>query len=322
MRVTDIIKEKKGKAISVEIEPPSVDDGIEKVYDTLNPLVKAGIDYINITNHAERIEKNQDGSLSFQIERPGTIGVAGAIKERYRERGIIPVPHIICTGLTKSDIERTLIDLNYLGIENLMALRGDPPKLNGKLMEFKPEERCHSYARDLIQQIANLREGVYTGTKNKTKINFCIGMACYPEGYYKSQALDENIEWTKAKVDAGADYLVTQLFFNNEAYLNFVEEAEKAKINVPIIPGIFPISLYEHLKKLPEVFGCTIPEKLARSIEKYIDKKEDIRKVGIEWCVNQCLGLLENGAPSLHFFANRGAPVKEVIKEIQQHIFY
>ena len=320
MRVTNIIKEKKGKAISVEIEPPSVDEGIEKVYDILDPLVKIGvkigIDYISITNHTERIQENEDGSLSFQIERPGTIGVAGAIKERYREKGIIAVPHIICTGFTKSDVERTLIDLNYLGIENVMALRGDPRKLNGKFTKFKAEENGHSYASDLIKQIADLRKGIYTGTKKKTKINFCIGAACYPEGYYKSQTLDENIRWTEAKVKAGADYLVTQLFFNNEAYLTFVEEARNAKINVPIIPGIFPISMYGHLEKLPEVFGCSIPKELSDEVKKYEGNKEDVRKVGIKGCVNQWRDLLKNGAPSIHLFANRGAPIEEIIKGV------
>jgi len=316
MRVTGIIKQKKWEIISVEIEPPSVDEGIEKVYEILNPLVKKGICYINITNHAEKIEKNGDESLSFQIERPGTIGVAGVIKEKYREKGVIPVPHIICTGLTRSDIERTLIDLNYLGIENVMALRGDPPKLNGNFMELKPKENGPSYAKDLIKQIADLREGIYTGTKKKTKIDFCIGAACYPEGYYKSQALDENINWTKAKVDAGADYLVTQLFFDNNYYLRFIEEAENAKIKVPIIPGIFPISLYAHLEKLPEVFGCSIPKEIIDKVEKYKYDEEDIKKVGIEWCVKQCLNLLEKGAPSLHFFANRGAPIEEIIKGV------
>ena len=316
MSVVDIIKEKKGKAISVEIEPPSIDEGIEKVYETLDPLVKIGTDYINITNHTERIQENKDGSLSFQIERPGTIGVAGAIKERYREEGTVPVPHIICTGLTKSDIERTLIDLNYLGIKNVMALRGDPPKLNGKFKEFEPEKNGHSYARDLIKQIADLRKGIYTGTKRKTKIDFCIGAACYPEGCYESQPLDENIKWTKAKVDAGADYLVTQLFFNNEAYFKFVKAAKKAEINVPIIPGIFPISTYGHLEKLPAVFGCSIPEKFSKKIERYKDNEDEIKKIGIEWCVNQCKNLLKNGAPSINPFANREAPIEEVIKGI------
>ncbi|MBU4283713.1 MAG: methylenetetrahydrofolate reductase, partial [Nanoarchaeota archaeon] len=310
MRVTDIIKEKKGKAISVEIEPPSVDEGIERVYDILDPLVnvKIGIDYINITNHTERIQENEDGSLSFQIERPGTIGVAGAIKEKYREEGTVPVPHVICTGFTKHDIERTLIDLNYLGIKNIMALRGDPRKLNGKFAEFKPEKEGYSYARDLIKQIADLKEGKYLEGVEGEPIDFCIGAACYPEGYYKLQAPDENIDWTKAKVKAGAGYLTTQLFFDNRVYSDFLDNARKAGIDVPIIPGIFPISMYGHLEKLPEVFGCAIPNKLAEEIEKYKDSEDDIRKAGIEWCVEQCLGLRENGAQSLHLFTNRSAP--------------
>jgi len=319
VKVTDILKEK--KVISVEIEPPSVDEGIEKVYDTLDPLVNLvkkgkGKNYINITNHTERIQENEDGSLSFQIERPGTIGVAGAIKERYREEGTVPVPHIICTGFTKYGIEKILIDLNYLGIENVMALRGDPRKLNGKFTEFKLKRGGHSHAKDLIKQTSDLKLGRYLEGIEGKPIDFCIGAACYPEGYYKSQTLDENIKWAKVKTDAGADYLVTQLFFDNNVYFNFLDNAKKAGIDVPIIPGIFPISMYNHLEKLPAVFGCSIPEKLARSIEKYIDKEDEIRKVGIDWCVNQCRDLLENGAPSLHFFANRGAPIKEVIEAI------
>ena len=323
MKVIDIINKNHGKVISVEIEPPLLGKSINDVWKTLDPLVELGISYINITYHPKDIIKNEKGDLVYQRKRPGTERITKEIIKKYRTKGIEPVPHIICTEFTRYSAQETLIKFNNdLGIENVMLLRGDPPKLNGKFTEFKAEENGHSYAKDLIKQIADLREGIYTGTKNKTKIDFCIGAACYPEGYYKLQAPDENIDWTKAKIDAGADYLVTQLFFDNTTYLGFVEEAENAKIKVPIIPGIFPISLYGHLEKLPEVFGCSIPEKLARSVEKYRDNEDEIRKVGIDWCVEQCLDLLKNGAPSLHFFANRGAPIEEVIKAILKSNLY
>ena len=314
MRVTDIIKEKKGKAISVEIEPPLLGKSINDVWKTLNPLVGLGINYINITYHPKDIIKNEKGDLVYQRKRPGTIGVAGAIKGKYEKSNVSTVPHVICTEFTKDNIQDILVELSYYGIENVMALRGDPPKLNGKFMEFKPEKEGYSYAKDLIKQIVDLKKGKYLEGLNGNPIDFCIGAACYPEGYYKSESLKNNLYWLKFKVEAGADYLVTNLFFDNKAYLRFVEEA---KIDVPIIPGIFPISMYGHLKRLPEVFGCSIPKKLEKEVEKYESNEDDIRKVGIKWCVEQCLDLLNNGAPSLHFFANRGAPIKEVIEGIK-----
>jgi len=330
VKVTDILKEKKGKAISVEIEPPLRGKSINDVWETLDPLVELGINYINITYHPKDIIKNEKGVLVYQRKRPGTRRITRGIIRRYGTKGIEPVPHIICTEFTKYGAQKALIKFNNdLGIENVMALMGDTPKLNGKFTEFKPKKRWHSHAGGLIKEISNLKLGVYLDKWGRylegvegEPIDFCIGAACYPEGYYESQTLDENIKYTKAKIDAGADYLVTQLFFDNNAYLRFVEEAIKAKINVPIIPGIFPISLYGHLKKLPEVFGCLIPKELRDSIGKYKDNKDGIRKAGIEWCVNQCLDLLKNGAPSLHFFANRGAPVEEVIKEIYKSTWF
>ena len=330
MKVIDIINKNYGKAISVEIEPPLRGNSTDDVWKVLDPLVELGIMYIDITYHPKDIIENENGDLVYQRKRPGTERVAKGIITRYGTKRIEAIPHIICTEFTRYGAQKALIKFNNdLGIENVMALRGDPPKLNGKFTEFKPKRGGHSHAKDLIKQISNLKLGIYLDKWGRylegvegEPIDFCIGAACYPEGYYKLQTLDENIKYTKAKADAGADYLVTQLFFDNNFYLRFVEKARNAKIKVPIIPGIFPISMYNHLEKLPAVFGCSIPEKLARSIEKYIDKEDEIRKVGIEWCVEQCLDLLKNGAPSLHFFANREAPIEEIIKEIQQPNLY
>ncbi|MDD5086843.1 MAG: methylenetetrahydrofolate reductase [Candidatus Nanoarchaeia archaeon] len=313
MKVIDIIKKNYGKTISIEVEPPILGGSIKQVCETIYPLVELGVSYIDITYHPKDIIKNGNGDVFYQRKRPGTNGVAGAIKNKCEESEVITVPHVICTGFTKEDIQDTLIELSYHGIESIMALRGDPPKINGRLTKFKPEKNGYSYAKDLIKQIVDLKEGKYLEGLKGEPIDFCIGAACYPEGYYKGQTADENIEWTKAKVDSGADYLVTQLFFNNDAYLKFVEES---KIDVPIIPGIFPISLYGHVEKLPAVFGCEIPDGLIDKIERYRGNEQDIKKIGIEECIKQCNNLLDNGAPSLHFFANRGAPIEEVIKNL------
>ena len=324
MKVIDIINKNYGKAISVEIEPPLRGNSTDDVWKVLDPLVELGIMYIDITYHPKDIIENENGDLVYQRKRPGTERVAKGIITRYGTKRIEAIPHIICTEFTRYGAQKALIKFNNdLGIKNVMALRGDPPKLNGKFIEFKPKKRGYSYASGLIEQVSNLKLGRYLDKWGRylegvegEPIDFCIGAACYPEGYYKSQTLDENIEWTKAKTDAGTDYLVTQLFFDNKVYFNFLDNARKAGIDVPIIPGIFPISMYNHLEKLPEVFGCSIPEKLEKEIEKYKDNKDEIRKIGIKWCVEQCLYLLKNGAPSLHFFANRGAPIEEVIKGV------
>lgn len=319
MRVIDHIK--KGNGVSVEVEPPLLGESIRQVFDTLDPLVAQGISYVDITYHPEQIigYADRDGQRIplHRRKKPGTVGIAGAIIGRYGGR-VQPVPHVICTGFSADETEGYLIDLSYLGVENVMALRGDPPKgPDDKFLEFAPVLGGHERAVDLVRQIVNLRSSRYVGAQEGAPVNFCVGAACYPEKHTLAPTLAADIDVLKQKVDAGVDYLVTQMFFDNEAYRRFVERAVAAGINVPVVPGLFPLSSFRYLTVLPRFFGCSIPAELASRAEGYRKKPEDMRKLGIEWCVAQCEDLRKVGAPSLHFYLHNNAPVEEVVKAIR-----
>jgi methylenetetrahydrofolate reductase (NADPH) len=297
-----------GYTVSVEIEPPLMGTGIESVFKILDPLVELGISYVDITYHPEQIIRyDGDGTPVFQRKRPGTLDVSVAIKEKYEKKCVEPVPHIICSGFTRESTEEILTELSYMGIRNMMALRGDPRKgPDGRFLPFAAESGGHSHANELIEQIASF------------KGDNCIGATFYPEGHKESESAEKDIYWSKVKVDAGASFLVTQMFFDNAAYWRSVELAKKKYgIKVPIIPGVMPISLLNQLELLPNFFGCSIPKDLRDRIERHRDDREAIRRIGIDWCVEQCLSLRENGAPSLHLFASRNAPAEEVIRAIR-----
>lgn len=318
--VVEAIAEGKGKTISVEIEPPTLGKGKKAVFELLDPLVELGIKYVDITYHAQRIVSYRtDGSPVLGTLKPGTVGIAGAILEHYRNEGVFPVPHVICTSFNQDDTQQYLADLHYLGIHNVLALRGDPQKNeNGKFLRFEPAESSHAYAKDLIRQIANLRNGVYVGAAGDT-IDFCIGAACFPEGN-SGFSLEQEVEWLKAKIDAGADYFVTQMFFNPEAYARFVDTAAKAGINadeIKFVPGLKPITAAKQLEILPKFFQCSFPAYLAEGMEKNRSDQQASREFGIEKCVELCETLRRYGAPSLHFYASRDAPVKEVIQGLK-----
>jgi len=227
------------------------------------------------------------------------------------------VPHVICTSFTKYNIEEYLIDLGFLGIENVMALRGDPPNdPNGRKTSFMRTPGGCAHANELIQQIINLRKGSYVGAREGDPIDLCVGAACYPEGHPESKSEDEDLRWVKTKVDAGADYLVTQMFFDNDAYRRFVDRAKNAGIDVPIIPGIKILASHRHLETLPSIFHCSIPEKLRKTALEKAKNGKDLRSIGIDWCVEQCRDLIDYGVPGIHFYATRNSPVAEVIKRL------
>jgi methylenetetrahydrofolate reductase (NADPH) len=321
MRVLDALTRGDGNCFSVEVEPPSLGQSLADLFDLTDPLVERGIRYIDITYHAEHIvgyvtHHGQRFPVS-QRKKPGTAGVAGAIRERYKHRGVEPVPHVICTGFTQYATEEYLVELAFLGIENVVALRGDGLKgPDGQSLPFIPTVGGHAYADGLIKQIVNLGKGIYASAHEGHPLAFCIGAACYPEGYSTATDWDKELEWLKVKVDTGADYLVTQMFFANEAYWRFVERSHHVGINVPIVPGIKPLTTLKHLEVLPQVFGCTLPEALVKRIDKHRENRDDIRKVGIDWSVEQCVALRAAGAPSLHFYAARRSPVKEIIEQL------
>jgi methylenetetrahydrofolate reductase (NADPH) len=320
MRVIDALRGD-GRSTSVEIEPPAIGGGIAEVFAMLDPLVELGIRYVDITYHAEQIvgyiEHNGTAFPVSQRKKPGTVGIAGAIRERYRARGVEPVPHVICTGFTQYATEEYLVELAFLGIENVLALRGDAPRgPDGAPLPFTPAPGGHAYAQGLIRQIANLKQGLYVGAREGQPIDFCIGAACYPEGYTPSIAWEDELRWLKAKVEAGAEYLVTQMFFDNDAYWRFVRRVRQAGIEVPIVPGIKPLSTYRHLTALPAIFGCAIPPALRQRVERYRNSPDDIRKVGVQWCLEQCAALRAAGTPGLHFYAARRGPIREVLKQL------
>ena len=321
MKVLDLLKTGGKKRISVEIEPPTLGKSIKGVFKILDPLIEMGIKYVNITYHPEQVLAHAEhDSERFQVSqrrKPGTVGVTGAIQARYASKGVEAVPHVICTGFTKYDVEEYVIDLAFLGIENIMALRGDTPRdSEGKRLPFKRMSQGHAYANELIGQIVDLRRGVYTGAREGDPIDFCVGAACYPEGHPESRSSEEELRWLKAKVDAGADYLVTQMFFDNNVYKRFVDTARNAGIVVPIVPGVKPLTSRRHLEVLPSIFHCSIPEKLRTSVlEKERSEKEE-RKVGVEWCAEQCLDLVDCGAPGIHLYSTRSSSIAEVMKRI------
>jgi len=321
LRVVDLLRKGNGRQISVEIEPPTLGKSIDSVFKVLDPLAEAGIRYVNITYHAEHligyVEDNNRRFPVSQRRRPGTVGVAGAIQARYASKKIEAVPHVICTGFTKYDVEEYLIDLRFLGIENVMALRGDAPK--GPDEEKLPFTRMpggYAHANELIEQIVKLRKGEYVGAKEGDPINFCIGAASYPEGHPESKSPQEELRWLKAKVNAGAEYLVTQMFFDNDAYKQFVEGTRRLGIEIPIVPGIKPLTSRRHLESLPSTFHCSIPEKLRTEVLKHGDDEKMVRNIGVGWCVEQCRDLIDHGAPGIHLYATRSIAVREVVEEI------
>jgi len=317
MKVTDHIKKSKGKTLfSFEIIPPKKGKNIQELYDNIDPLMEFKPPFIDVTTSREEyvyIEK--EGLLDRKITRmrPGTVGICAAIKHKY---DVDTVPHVLCGGFTKEETEYLLVDCHYLGLDNVMALRGDAMSHQ---KYFQPAKGGHSYACELVEQIKNLNEGkfLHQVMEVDTKPNFCIGVAGYPEKHIEAPSLKSDLRRLKEKLDAGADYIVTQMFFNNKDYFEFVEKVKEMGIDVPIIPGIKPIATKQHLQLLPQVFKIDLPEELIAEVEKCKNNTE-VRQVGVEWCIQQSKELLEAGAPVLHYYSMGKS---DNIKKIAEAIF-
>lgn len=302
MKITEHIKKANGKTLfSFEIIPPKKGNSIQELYDNIDPLMEFNPPFIDVTTSREEyvyIEK--DGLLDRKVTRmrPGTVGICAAIKHKY---DVDTVPHVLCGGFTKEETEYLLVDCHYLGIQNVMALRGDA--MNHEKY-FEASKGGHQYAVQLVKQIQNLNCGKYLHDVIETSncADFCIGVAGYPEKHLEAPSLQTDLKRLKEKVDAGADYVVTQMFFDNQKYFEFVEEARKIGITVPIIPGIKPIAVKRHLQLLPQVFRIDIPEVLISEIEKCKTNK-DVRQVGIEFAIQQSKELLDAGVPVLHYYS-------------------
>ena len=306
MRVIDLINNSQGTAFSFEILPPLKGNSIQKVYNVIDKLREFDPKYINITSHhSEFIYKTMpDGSFQkVNIrKRPGSVAIASAIQNKY---GIPAVPHIICKGFTKDETEYALIDLNFLGVSNLLLLRGDIKTLE---VEQNPS-LYHEHATDLQQQVNRFNQGLaLDGSKIEgIETPFSYGMACYPEKH----------EDLKEKVRNGADYLVTQMFFDNQKYFSFVARCRKEGIEVPIIPGIKPIVFRNQLTVLPRVFRTDIPEPFAAELRK-CKTDDEAKEVGVEWCIQQCKELIASGVPSLHFYTMMAS---DSVRRVAQAIY-
>lgn len=302
MKVTEHLDKATKTVFSLEVLPPLRDETIQELFDHIDPLMEFKPPFIDVTYHREEyIYKKRENGLLERIsvrKRPGTVGICAAIMNRYQ---VDPVPHIICGGFTKSETENALIDLDYLGVENVLVLRGDAIKTEPR---FKPEVDGHPYALDLLQQVKNMNRGVYLDEEleNRTKTKFAVGVAAYPEKHMEAPNLRTDIEFLKKKVDAGADYAVTQMFFDNQKYFQFVEMCRDEGITIPIIPGMKPITTVRHLTVLPQIFHLDLPEPLAKELMKCKNNKE-ARELGIEWAIQQSKELIEYGVPCLHYYS-------------------
>jgi methylenetetrahydrofolate reductase (NADPH) len=302
MKVTDYILESKGKTLfTFELLPPLKGENIDSIYQTIEPLVEFNPSFVDVTYHREEVifKEREDGLLERRTvrKRPGTVAIAAAIKFKY---GIDVVPHLICGGFSQEETENALIDLQFLGIDNILLIRGD--NLRGE-KQFKPEPDGHRFALDLVKQAVKLNAGIYLEEDilNPVPTNFCIGVAGYPEKHMESPNLATDLQYLKAKVDAGADYIVTQMFFDNSKYFEFVNACRETGIHIPIIPGLKPISLKSQLSTLPRTFSIDIPDELVKEVEKCTDTQQ-VRQVGVEWAIQQSRELIKFGVPVLHFY--------------------
>lgn len=302
MNIIDLINNSDKTAFSFEILPPIKGTGIDKIYREIDRMKEFAPRYINITTHRSEYVYRDLGDGIFQRSklrrRPGTVAVAAAIQNKY---GIPVVPHILCSGFTREETEYVLLDLQFLGIYDLLVLRGDRAKHENV---FTPEPGGHTHAIDLIGQINDFNQGIFVDGSpiKKTGTPFSFGVACYPEKHEEAPNIESDIYWLKKKVEAGAKYAVTQLFYDNRKYFDFVERVRKEGIDIPIIPGIKPFNKISQLTVVPKTFRVDLPVELVEAVNG-CKNDEDVTKVGVEWCVNQCRELMKAGVPSIHFYS-------------------
>ena len=315
MKISELINKGEGTAFSFEILPPLKGKSINQVFSSIDRLREFDPKYINITtHHSETIYKEDENGVFRKVnvrKRPGTVAVAAAIQNKY---GITAVPHIISQGFTKEETEYALIDLSFLGVTDLLLLRGDTKKLDANQRKMD----SHLNATGLQDQVNDFNKGIgFDGsTFTPPEQPFTYGMACYPEKHEESPNMESEFYYTKIKVDNGADYLATQMFFDNTKYFNFVDKCRVSGITVPIIPGIKPIHLLSQLTALPRIFRTDIPEGLAKELRK-CKNDNDAKEVGVEWCIKQCKELVKANVPSIHFYSlNAIESVYKVAKEI------
>lgn len=315
MKVIEHLNNRKSTLFSFEILPPLKSKSINSIYESIEPLLEFDPKFINVTYHREEfVYKIKESGYLEKVSikrRPGNVGICAAIVNKYK---IDAVPHLICGGFTRQETENALIDLQYLGIDNVLALRGDAIKTE---INFKPREGGHSYAVDLVKQINNINKGVLLEEELKENLpDFCVGVAGYPEKHIESPNLDTDIEYLKSKIENGADYIVTQLFYDNNKFFEFVKKCKEADINVPIIPGLKPIYTFNQLTVIPRTFNIDIPKELTDLITS-AKSNEEIKQIGIEWAIKQSKELIKFGVPCIHFYTmGKSEAVSQIAKSV------
>ncbi len=315
MKVTDHIENAQDTLFSFEILPPLKGKSIQSIYEGIDPLMEFKPKFVNVTYHREEfIYKERENGLLEKIairKRPGTVGICAAIMNKY---DVDAIPHLICGGFSKEETENALIDLQFLGIDNVLALRGDSIKTESS---FRPHKEGHEFAVDLIHQISDMNKGNYMMDDVQLEpTNFCIGAAGYPEKHFEAMNLETDLLNVKRKVDAGASYIVTQMFFDNAKFFRFVDACRAAGITVPIIPGVKPLKTLTHISFLPKFFHIDYPIELSTELLKCKDNR-DVEQVGIEWGIQQSKELKAHGVPCIHYYTmSNSTSVQKIAREV------
>lgn len=316
MKVIDHIKQAKSTLFSIEILPPLKGKGIQSIYDGIDPLMEFNPSFIDVTYHREEyVYKKREGGYLEKIairKRPGTVGICAALMHKYK---IDAVPHIICGGFSKEETENALIDLHFLGIDNVLIIRGDSIKSEPS---FSPEPDGHHYALDLVKQVVNMNKGYYIHDEiaDVAPTDFCMGVAGYPEKHFEAPNMVSDMKYLKMKIEAGAEYVVTQMFFDNQKYYDFVKKCRENGIQVPIIPGLKILTSKRQATVLPKIFHIDIPPAFMEEIDKARTDTE-VREAGIRWCIQQSKDLIKFGVPCLHFYTmGSSESTKRVASEV------
>ena len=317
MKVTEHLERAKKTLFSIEIIPPLKGKSIESIFNSIDPLMEFSPPFIDVTYHREEfVYKKREGGFLEKVsirKRPGTVGICAALINRYKTDA---VPHIICGGFTKEETENALIDLNFLGINNVLLIRGDAIKTE---LNFVSEDGGHNYAIDLVKQVVNMNKGNFLDDELKEvqPTNFCIGVAGYPEKHFEAPNMKSDLKFLKQKIDAGSEYIVTQMFFDTKKYFQFVNTCRENGITIPIIPGLKVLTTRKQIALLPKTFHIDIPDDLISEVEK-CKSDDEARNAGIEWCIKQSKELIEFGAPCLHYYTMGNS---EAIRKVASAVF-
>jgi len=315
MKVTEYFEKARDPFITFEILPLQRGGDIKKLFAIVDVLMNYKPPFIDVTSHSAQVQYEETpGGIRKKVKRkrPGTIGISVAIKNKYN---VETVPHLLCNGFTKEETEDALIELNYLGIENVLAIRGDDLGFKKQIPEGKT---CNIFALDLVKQIADMNNGKYLEEDllDASPTNFCIGISGYPEKHFEAPNINGDLKFTKEKIKSGAHYIVTQMFYDNKHYFNYVKKCREAGIDVPVIPGLKILTRKDHLNSIPKNFFVDIPDELSEEV--IAAKPEHVIDIGVEWAAKQCEELLDSGVPSLHFYILQYVkPVEKLMKRLK-----